>query len=60
MGEIHIVRLLGFETEEPQADKSGDVADQEMSPYLDMTRSRNSWLTMLIYFLVLNEITSTC
>jgi hypothetical protein len=57
---MHILRSLGVETQEPQTDKSGDVADQEMSPYLDMTRPRSSWLTMLIYFLALNEVTSTC
>jgi hypothetical protein len=32
VGDVHTVRSLGVETEESQDYKSGDVADQEMSP----------------------------
>ena len=40
MGDGHIFRAFHFETEEPQTDKSGEVADQEKSTYMDITRLR--------------------
>ena len=40
VGDVHSFRALHVETEEPQADKSGEVVVQEISPYLDKTRPR--------------------